>query len=152
MGKKTAAELRAENKILRERGVADAIVKVFTYAMKYGSMVAIVYFIHLTVGTLAGKVTHADISVNADLKASGEMSIDSNSKETISVEGICWIPAGLGLLLGIGGIFYGRQQATLRRQIIETFSPYKEQSEMQLDPKRSSSKLTSRGETRPEDA
>ncbi len=52
---------------------------------------------------------------------------------------------------GFGGIAYGRRQAKLRRDAVERLHPYQEQHEKSIDPNRTSSRLTSRGETRPED-
>lgn len=54
-------------------------------------------------------------------------------------------------LLALSGIAYGRYQGKLRRDDVQRLSAYKERYESLMDPQRSSSRLTARGETRPED-
>ncbi|MBI3775873.1 MAG: hypothetical protein HY273_10030 [Gammaproteobacteria bacterium] len=61
------------------------------------------------------------------------------------------LAALLGLVFGVGGIYYGRQERKLNKDTIERLSPYQAQYEREHDPKRSSSGLTPRGDTRPED-
>ncbi|MBL8271208.1 hypothetical protein [Steroidobacter sp.] len=58
---------------------------------------------------------------------------------------------GLLVLLAFCGVAYGRYQSKLRRDDVQRLSAYKEKYELLRDPRRSSSRLTSRGETRPED-
>lgn len=81
----------------------------------------------------AGTITIADL--NASLKF-----------ETLS----SWT-CPLLIVFGVGGIFYGRRQAKLRKDTVERLHPYQEKYEKSIDPNRSSSRLTPRGETRPED-
>ncbi len=53
--------------------------------------------------------------------------------------------------LGIGGITYGVKQKRLQERNIERLSRQNAELEKRLDPKRTSSRLTPRGTTRPED-
>ena len=51
----------------------------------------------------------------------------------------------------LGSILYGRRQAKLRQDTVEHLHVYQVKYEKSIDPNRTSSRLTSRGETRPED-
>lgn len=55
------------------------------------------------------------------------------------------------IVFGAGGIAYGRREAKLKKDAIERLHPYQEKYEKLVDPNRTSSRLTSRGETHPED-
>jgi hypothetical protein len=92
----------------------------------------------------AGKTTKADIGINANIQAEINKSEES-AAENSSLIG--W----LGSIFGALGLLYGRAQARLRKNIVERYQPYKEMYEKEVDSKRTSSDLTPRGETRPED-
>lgn len=144
--KKTAAELRAELRILRTHGVGNNITKVVRDLIMYGSFVSIGYFTYMSIDSLSGKITQADISV----KAGGSVSIDTDDTET----GLpAWYKGTLLLafFFGAGGIAYGRGQAKLRKDVIQRYHPTMQEAERNIDDKRSSSDLTERGNTRPED-
>ena len=55
------------------------------------------------------------------------------------------------VVLAFCGVAYGRYQGKLRRDDVQRLSEYKQKYESLKDPRRSSSRLTVRGETRPED-
>lgn len=116
-------ELRARQTD-RYAAVAETAVRAF-------ALVAVFGFIYLTANTLAGKVTWAQIGVNLLAQA------------TVS-ETVAWI-------FGLCGTLYGLRQKKLRRDTIQTQSGRIIELEQRLDPKRSSSKLSERGTTRPED-
>ena len=57
----------------------------------------------------------------------------------------------IGLLVGIGGLAYGSRQNKSRKDAIQRQSKRIKELERQSDKNRSSSELTERGETNPED-
>jgi hypothetical protein len=128
---KTAAELRAENRILRQLRTSEGFVSVFNTLIKWGGLLGISYFAYLSIDALAGQTTAADIGIKflADVKVS---------------EAVAWIFGG-------SGIAYGLRQRKLRRDTVERVQRRVEGLEKEIDPKRSSSELTRRGETPPED-
>jgi len=89
------------------------------------------YLAYLSIKSLSGQVTFADIVIRfiSDFRTS----------------------RGVAYLFGLGGIGYGVRQRKLRRDNIEESSQRIEHLEKVIDPGRSSSRLTRRGETRPED-
>jgi len=141
--KKTAAELRAELRILRTHGVGNNITKVVRDLIMYGSFVSIGYFTYMSIDSLSGKITQADISV----KAGGSVRKDTETELP------AWYKSTLLLafFFGAGGIAYGRGQAKLRKDVIQRYHPAMQEAERNIDDKRSSSDLTERGNTRPED-
>lgn len=145
-GKPTRAELQAENQRLRDYGFGSNLTKVVRDLIKYGAFVWIVYFVYASIDTLAGKTTFANIDVNAK----GELS----SQSEVERSDVCqywWYAVPLAGLFGVGGILYGRRQAKLRHDVIEHEHARTLELEARLDPKRTSSDLTPRGDTRPED-
>lgn len=129
MGKKGAAELRAEIKYLKRGRLSDNIYRIGSEFVRWSGLVCIFYFIFQTVRTLAGQTTTANISFLSDVRIS---------------EAAAWI-------FGAGGIVYGSRQNKLRKDTIEQFQGRLTVYEQRLDPGRTSSKLTQRGETNPED-
>jgi hypothetical protein len=129
---KTVAELRAENRVLRHYRASDGVVSVFNNLIRWGGLLGIAYYCYLSVLALAGQHTAADIGIKllADVRIS---------------EAVAW-------LFGGSGVAYGWRQRKLRRDTVERIQNRVERFEKQIDPGRSSSELTSRGETRPEDA
>jgi hypothetical protein len=100
-------------------------------AICYGGLVGIFYFIYQSVAVLAGKATVADIGI----KFLAELGIS---------EALAWLLAG-------GGMLYGFGQRRLRKNTIERLQSRNQSLEQSLDPNRTSSRLTPRGDTRPED-
>lgn len=129
--KKSAAVLMAENRLLRRFRTTEGIASVLNNLIRWGAVVAIARYGYLTVARLAGQSTFADIGVSflADVRVS---------------EAVAWILAGSGAL-------YGAAQRRLRRNTVERIQRRNHELEQAIDPKRSSSRLTIRGETRPED-
>lgn len=103
--------------------------------LKYGSISSVAYYAFRTIKELAGKNTFAELTFNS----------------AINWIANDYMASALGLVFGFSGIYYGVREARLRKDAIERLSVYQERYERELDPKRSSSKLTTRGETRPED-
>lgn len=128
---KTAAELRAENKLLKRLGVAQAAAAIVNTIVRWGGSVLIARYAFLSIEALAGETTLASIGVNvlSDIRVS---------------YALAWLLAG-------GGVAYGVRQRTLRRDTVSRIQERNRDLEAARDPKRSSSRLTLRGETQPED-
>jgi len=107
------------------------ITSAFAALIRWAGVVLIARYGYLTVHDLAGQATTADIGIKllTDVKIS---------------EALAWLLAG-------GGILYGRQQRKLRKDTVERLQERNRNLERTIDPKRTSSDLTPRGETRPED-
>ena len=117
----------------------DVINRTVQTLAKYGAAVGIAYFfykaVEVSVISLNGKTTTADVRFEAII----DWVSDPNSTSVISA------------LFGIAGIIYGRLQFNLKKDVVERFHQYQEKYETLVDPGRTSSRLTKRGETRPED-
>lgn len=100
--------------------------------IKYGFLAVVAYFGYRSIAVLSGEYTFADIGIRflANVK----------------------IANSIGYVVGLGGLAYGRRQKKLKEDTIEQLAPRIKQLESQIDPHRSSSGLTERGRTRPEDA
>ncbi len=127
------AKARNELTILRRTRTADAITSICNNLIQWTALVAIFYISYLSVNVLAGKTTFADIGIKMSLLG----------KITIS-QTLAWAFA-------FGGIGYGWRQKKLRRDVIETQGDHIKKLESGTDKKRTSSNLTRRGETSPED-
>jgi len=57
----------------------------------------------------------------------------------------------ISYILGLGGLLYGYRQRRLRRIVIENMSGHQRKLELLLDPQRTSSGITPKGTTRPDD-
>jgi hypothetical protein len=97
----------------------------------WSSLVAIAALFYLSVKSLAGHYTFADIGI----KVLGDFKISE----------------AFGYLFGAGGAGYGLRERRLRRQTTERLTARNATLERELDPNRSSSRLTTRGTTNPED-
>jgi hypothetical protein len=128
---KTAAELRAENRILRQTHISQSIASVINTAIRWGAVTLWVYCGYLSVDSLAGKETEANILV----KFLGNLSISQ----------------GLAYALAGASILYGMRERRLRKKTVERIHPRVQQLEKGRDPRRTSSHLTPTGETNPKD-
>jgi hypothetical protein len=99
--------------------------------VQWGCAALVAYFFYLSVASLAGRYTFAQIGVGflGDLRVS----------------------EGVAYLFGAGGVYYGVKRHRLHGDNIQRMAGRLADLEKQLDPKRSSSRLTPRGATRPED-
>jgi hypothetical protein len=116
--------------LLRHRRLeiwADAVHLI----IPWGSLVLIFLFGYLGLEQLAGRITLAKIG--------------------ISILGDLKLPQVLSYLFGAGGVSYGVNEARLRRKKTQEMSSHITNLEKVLDSKRTSSGLTTRGTTRPED-
>lgn len=128
---RSKAQLEAELRMLKRSRVAEGVISVAQTAIKYGALVWICYYGYQAVAVLAGKHTLADIGLNflANVKVSVALS---------------WAVA-------VGGFVYGKNQNRLRKNSVERLQGRVKELELKIDPHRTSSSLTVRGETRPED-
>lgn len=132
MTKKTSkADLEAELRVLKRGRSTDGIVLVCLNLIRWGALWGISYNAYLSIESLSGKYTLADIGVNF------------LSQMDVSIT-LAW---GAGLM----AVVYGLKQRKLRKDTIERMQLRVHQLETKIDPNRSSSNLTSRGDTRPED-
>jgi hypothetical protein len=111
--------------------LASSITTVLTELIKWGVVALLGYYAMRAVEALAGKSTNADIGIS--FFGTVEVSVT-----------VAWI-------FGIGGIIYGARQRHLRKNTVERLAERNRTLELQIDPKRSTSGLTLRGDTRPED-
>ncbi len=129
--KRNKAELEAELRILKKTRFTEGTVQVLLSLIRWGAIIAISRYAYLAIEALSGKSTLADIGINflSDIK--------------ISVT-LAWIA-------GVGGVFYGISQRKLRKDTVERLQERIQALEAEIDPNRSTSNLTRRGDTRPED-
>jgi hypothetical protein len=128
---KSRAELQAENRLLRRYRQGETVTSIVTTAIRWTGAIAISWIGYLCIQALSGQQTFADIGVSvlADVRIS---------------QALAW-------LLGGGGVAYGLGQRKLRRDTVERLQGRNQRLERERDPRRSSSQLTPRGETNPED-
>ena len=109
----------------------DGIVSTVQYGIMWFSLVGISAFFYLATKSLAGQHTFADIGI----KVIGDFKVSE----------------ALSYLFGAGGVGYGLRERKLRRQTTERFAARTSTLEKLVDPERTSSRLTTRGTTNPED-
>ena len=109
----------------------DILATVVQLGIPWGALCFIAYMMFRSVDSLAGKTTVASLGASF----MGDVRIN---------EAVAWILAGL---FGL----YGLSERHLRRKHIERLAPQINELESRLDPNRTSSRLTARGTTRPED-
>lgn len=129
--RKSRSQLEAELKVIRQSRNSEGLVQVLSNLIRWGGVVLIVRYGYLGIDALAGKRTFADIGVNF----------------LTNIQ----ISVALAWGAGAGGIIYGLRQRKLRKDTIERLVGRIQEFESDLDPSRTSSKLTTRGDTRPED-
>jgi hypothetical protein len=128
-GQPSKDELDAQVEIHRIQAKAAVI----TTLIRWAGAVALGFWAFKSIDVLAGRSTLAAIGVT--LKALGKVYIS---------EAVAW-------LFGMGGVGYGLVQRRLRHSVIARLSPAVRDREKVIDPKRTSSQLTERGQTKPQD-
>jgi len=141
--KKSKAVLEAENKFLRTGKLFDNIASVINNFIKYGGLTLMAFYVYKSIAILAGKETNADINIAAVLYTSN--TANETSLNWWSIFGI------IGFLVGALGALIGFNERRMRQNYIKYRPERYEYLEKKLDPDRSSSQLTSKGDTRPED-
>jgi hypothetical protein len=128
--KKTSVQLE-EQKLRWKTIRLTSWIPVIQNLIRWAGVSVTLYFLFRSVEVLAGRTTDANFGLKV----------------------LASKYAGLALmaLFGGGGVAYGLQQRKLRRDAVAHVSPRIEELERRLDRKRSSSKLTTRGETNPGD-
>lgn len=129
--KKSNAELLAENRLLRRGNNTNSVTNVLLNLIRWGALVLSFRYMYLTVEALAGRVTLAQVG--------------------ISFLGNLTLSQSLAYIFGSGGVIYGYGEHKLRQRTIRRLGPKRKELEVSIDPKRTSSKLTDKGETNPED-
>jgi hypothetical protein len=164
--KLTKAQLEAELHLCRTTCRNHWLGRAFVSTSKAGMWIGIAFFCYLSIQSMAGKETNARIDVQAHAGVSGSSAAGKADKEAEATDNQAqaarlpgsdpFLPNGwanvLCLIVGVGGLVYGRMQANFRRTILERYHPGMVAMERQIDPDRSSSDLPTRGGTRPEDA
>lgn len=122
--------------------IGTSVTKIAVALIKWGGVGYCALMAKDTAIALAGKVTIAKGDIHVD--AAANASVDFANFNCLAI-------VAVAVVIGFVGIFYGMGQAKLRRDAIARLAPYKEKCDLSLDEGRSSSKLTSTGNTRPED-
>lgn len=131
MTKKTKAELEHDLKMFKIARTSETIIAIAITLLKSITVIVVVYFIYRMIDAIAGKYTFTDIGINF----LGNLNISIT---------IAWV-------FGIMGLLYGFRQRTLRKDTVQRLQTRIVEIEQDVDAKRSSSNLTERGDTRPED-
>lgn len=126
-----AAEETERVRLGKIYAIAEAAPKIIYEVGRWGTVLFLIYTTGDVLKAYAGKITLADVTFS-------------------------WLVSDklagvLGLIFGTGGILYGRRQARLRKDVVERMHHFQMKYEKTFDPKRSSSSLTVRGDTREED-
>lgn len=129
--KRSKEELAAENRILRRQRGATAVAGVLNTAIRWTGLVLFARYLYMSAAALAGKTTEASFLV-----------------ELLANQGVVDIVMGF---VGCGGVLYGYKQRKLRRDVVERIQARNKKLEQLIDAGRTTSSLTTRGETRPED-
>ncbi len=138
---KSKEQLSAENRALKSQVRGNSISKILSALIKWGAIAFVSTIIRDCISFLAGKVTFADIKVGADL-------FTIECKWAIALGLVLGL---LGLFVGASGFIFGSLQLKIKKGVIESKDERITSLEARLDPKRSSSGLTPRGDTRKED-
>ena len=128
---KTKAELLAENKELRRTKLSLSITEILVTLIKSIAVVVCFYFFTSALNNLSGKTTTANIVVDF----LGSVSISDF----------------VGIVFGAGGVIYGMIERRQRQKMIDRLHGRVKKMEQQIDPKRSSSNITTFGDTHPDD-
>jgi len=123
---KSKKELEIENAMLKRYGFGANLTKILLALIQYGAAVCVFYFLSDAAKHLAGQNTMASFDVP-------------------------FMNGVLGAIFGGGGVLYGRNQNKLRKDTVEQLQARIRQLETQMDPNRSTSGLTERGDTHLED-
>lgn len=124
-------ELQTELKLIKKAQRGHNVASIINTFFRNAGPVLIAYFVYMAFDSLAGQDTNADIGIK----------ILGNVKVSIT---LAWGLSG-------ASIIYALRQRNLRKQVIERMGGRVRELEQFIDSKRSSSRLTKRGETRKED-
>lgn len=133
MASKSIAKIELENKARRNAQIISACGGAITTAIKWGAFVLIAYACRDSIATLAGKETLASFSFQGVANYIG--------KEASIAQWVEYVAIGVLLIWGI-------LERRLRKDVIQRLHGRIHELEKQIDPGRSSSRLTPRGDTR----
>jgi len=125
--RKTAAELRAENRILRDTRWVQAVTSVVNTVVRWGAAVWIASYFYRSMAALAGETTVADLG----MRVLGDLRVST---------ALAWVLAACGA-------GYGTWERRVRKKTVERLTPRHRTLERQLDARRTSSGLTPRGDS-----
>lgn len=135
--KPTQAEILASVRIHE----ADARTRIVQATVPWVGWSLIALFCWLSIHDLAGQITIANI------KLFGKAVFEGGG------EGLCpaWYVVAVFTVFGIAGMTLAWKNRSQRKDSVEHLHQYQEKWESEQDHSRTSSKLTARGDTRPED-
>jgi hypothetical protein len=128
---KRASKSRRQDDVTAAGEVAVAISSTLQTLIRWGAGVCFAYYGYRTIEVLAGRSTEANIVLNI----LGNIAFSST---------IAWT-------FGVAGAAYGWRQRKLRGDAVERLQNRIKELESKVDPERTSSNLTVRGDTNPED-
>lgn len=131
MTSKTKNHVDTELEIRRIEARTDMVLSVSAHFFKFLIVAVLAYFGYKSIDSLAGEITNTNFIVGL-----------FSDKYFANV--VC-------ILAAIFGIFYGRSQSKLRKDVVERYHKYMKNEEEAVDPNRSSSRMDARGENRLED-
>jgi p-aminobenzoyl-glutamate transporter AbgT len=120
-------EIEAELKFLKRGRKAETIAVLGQSAFRWGGLAYIAYCGSEAVRVLAGEATTAKIG--------------------IELVGNMHVSVAIAWSFGVAGIIYGFAQRKLRKDVIERLAGRTSKLEKEIDIRRSSSRLTARGDT-----
>jgi hypothetical protein len=129
--RRSREQLEAELLLLRNRRLSDGWASVANNFVKWGALAGIAYFLYLCVDAVAGRETTAKLVV----------AVISDFKLHIALP---WFLTAVAVILGL-------LQRHLKNGTVDRLGRRIKELEERLDPGRTSSRLTSRGGTNPED-
>lgn len=129
--KKTKEELLAEIEFLKKGGIAEQVGITIQVLVKYCALGYAFWCLKESMQAFAGQTSDANIVVS--------LLADVNFSEAVA-----WV-------FGLGAFGYGYQQRKLKGQTVQRLTSRITELEKKLDPSRTSSELTSTGETNPKD-
>ena len=147
MGKETeatkSAQTEMELRAYRTATIANTITKLGQTAFRYTGLAFIFYFaadaLKTAAWAFAGRTTNTTMSLSAKAELPG------------GVPDWCLYLALAAMLVFAASVGYGRRREKLMKDNVESLAARAAQGEKKIDTKRSSSGLTKRGDTNPED-
>lgn len=129
--RKSYEDLAAELKVLKRQKMGGGFASVINNMVLWGGICTIAYFTYKSIDSLAGQRTDANIGV--------------------VLLGSLKLSEVFAFLFGGGGVVYGWKERSLRKSTIERLQNRIKKLETSVDPNRTSSGLTPKGDTNPND-
>lgn len=134
----------AEFRYLIKFKIVESITSLLNMLMRIAGYVLIAFFTYKSIEIYSIHNTNVNLTV-------GEVNVVKNLFSFDFFKTPSTLMALIGVVFGITGILYGKNQRDLRMSTVEKLQGRIKEFETVKDPNRSSSMLTPRGETRPED-